>query len=182
MRIKMVKAIFKKEMIDILRDKKTLFMGIVLPLILYPIIMVIMTQVMSLSMNSASQREINIAFENKLSVELVSMIENYSDEDTSRINIVYSDDYKKDLEDGSIDAYIGSKMDNSSENYEVYINSSKENASSVKVLLDEIFTSYKDSKVKNKLEQSGLKVEETLEPVEFDTVDVAGNEEIVGYF
>lgn len=182
MRIKMVKAIFKKEMIDILRDKKTLFMGIVLPLILYPIIMVIMTQVMSLSMNSASQREINIAFENKPSEELVSMIENYSDEDTSRINIVYSDDYKKDLEDGSIDAYIGSKMDNSSENYEVYINSSKENASSVKVLLDEIFTSYKDSKVKNKLEQSGLKVEETLEPVEFDTVDVAGNEEIVGYF
>ena len=182
MRIKMVKAIFKKEMIDILRDKKTLFMGIVLPLILYPIIMVIMTQVMSLSMNSASQREINIAFENKPSVELVSMIENYSDEDTSRINIVYSDDYKKDLEDGSIDAYIGSKMDNSSENYEVYINSSKENASSVKVLLDEIFTSYKDSKVKNKLEQSGLKVEETLEPVEFDTVDVAGNEEIAGYF
>lgn len=182
MRIKMVKAIFKKEMIDILRDKKTLFMGIVLPLILYPIIMVIMTQVMSLSMNSASQREINIAFENKPSVELVSMIENYSDEDTSRINIVYSDDYKKDLEDGSIDAYIGSKMDNSSENYEVYINSSKENASSVKVLLDEIFTSYKDSKVKNKLEESGLKVEETLEPVEFDTVDVAGNEEIAGYF
>ena len=182
MRIKMVKAIFKKEMIDILRDKKTLFMGIVLPLILYPIIMVIMTQVMSLSMNSASQREINIAFENKPSEELVSMIENYSDEDTSRINIVYSDDYKKDLEDGSIDAYIGSKMDNSSENYEVYINSSKENASSVKVLLDEIFTSYKDSKVKNKLEQSGLKVEETLEPVEFDTVDVAGNEEIAGYF
>ena len=104
MRIKMVKAIFKKEMIDILRDKKTLFMGIVLPLILYPIIMVIMTQVMSLSMNSASQREINIAFENKPSEELVSMIENYSDEDTSRINIVYSDDYKKDLEDGSIDA------------------------------------------------------------------------------
>ena len=182
MRIKMVKAIFKKEMIDILRDKKTLFMGIVLPLILYPIIMVIMTQVMSLSMNSASQREINIAFENKPSEELVSMIENYSDEDTSRINIVYSDDYKKDLEDGSIDAYIGSKMDNSSENYEVYINSSKENASSVKVLLDEIFTSYKDSKVKNKLEESGLKVEETLEPVEFDTVDVAGNEEIAGYF
>ena len=182
MRIKMVKAIFKKEMIDILRDKKTLFMGIVLPLILYPIIMVIMTQVMSLSMNSVSQREINIAFENKPSEELVSMIENYSDEDTSRINIVYSDDYKKDLEYGSIDAYIGSKMDNSSENYEVYINSSKENASSVKVLLDEIFTSYKDSKVKNKLEQSGLKVEETLEPVEFDTVDVAGNEEIAGYF
>ena len=44
MRTKMVKAIFKKEMIDILRDKKTLFMGIILPLILYPVIMIVMTQ------------------------------------------------------------------------------------------------------------------------------------------
>ena len=52
MRFKMVKTIFKKEMIDILRDKRTLFMGIILPLILYPVIMIIMTQIMTMSMGS----------------------------------------------------------------------------------------------------------------------------------
>ena len=50
MRFKMVKTIFKKEMIDILRDKRTLFMGIIIPLILYPVIMIIMTQIMTMSM------------------------------------------------------------------------------------------------------------------------------------
>ena len=52
MRSKIVRTIFKKEIIDIIRDKKTLFMGIVLPLILYPLLMIIMTQIMTISMNS----------------------------------------------------------------------------------------------------------------------------------
>ena len=63
MRFKMVKTIFKKEMIDILRDKRTLFMGIILPLILYPVIMIIMTQIMTMSMGSIEEKDINIAFD-----------------------------------------------------------------------------------------------------------------------
>ena len=59
----MVLTIFKKEMIDILRDKKTLFMGIVLPLILYPVLMIVMTQIMSMTMNGQDSKDINIAFE-----------------------------------------------------------------------------------------------------------------------
>ena len=52
MRTKIVKQIFKKEILDILRDKKTIFMMIILPILLYPILMVGMTQVMMMSMNS----------------------------------------------------------------------------------------------------------------------------------
>ena len=63
MRSKMIKSIFKKEMIDILRDKRTLFMGIILPLILYPVLMLIMTQIMTMSMKSMENEDINIAFE-----------------------------------------------------------------------------------------------------------------------
>ena len=166
MRFKMVKTIFKKEMIDILRDKRTLFMGIILPLILYPVIMIIMTQIMTMSMGSIEEKDINIAFEKNPSKELVSLIENQTDKNTERINIVTTNNYKKDLQDGNIDAYIGVKGKNKIENYKIYINSSKENASSVNSKLEEIFTIYKDSKVKNKIEQSKLDVKETLNPVE----------------
>lgn len=34
-----IKAIYKKEMLDLLRDKKTLIMMVVVPLLLYPLIM-----------------------------------------------------------------------------------------------------------------------------------------------
>ena len=180
MRFKMVKTIFKKEMIDILRDKRTLFMGIILPLILYPVIMIIMTQIMTMSMGSIEEKDINIAFEKNPSKELVSLIENQTDKNTERINIVTTNNYKKDLQDGNIDAYIGVKGKNKIENYKIYINSSKENASSVNSKLEEIFTIYKDSKVKNKIEQSKLDVKETLNPVVYQTVDVAEDEDVAG--
>ena len=75
MRSKIVKYIFKKEMLDILRDKKTLFMMIVLPLLLYPLLMLLMMQVMNMSANSMNSKDINIAFDNKPNKVLVSMIE-----------------------------------------------------------------------------------------------------------
>ena len=37
-----IKAIYKKEMMDLLRDKKTLVMMLVVPLVIYPLIMMIL--------------------------------------------------------------------------------------------------------------------------------------------
>lgn len=181
MRIKMVKAIFKKEMIDILRDKRTLFMGIILPLILYPVLMLIMSQIMTMSMNSMENEDINIAFEKNPNKEFISIIENYTDDSSGHINIVNTDNYKKDLEEGYIDAYIGVEGENKIENYKIYINSSKDNSSSVNSKLEGIFSSYKDIKVKNIIEQSNLDVKETLEPVVYETVDVAKGEQLAGF-
>ena len=177
----MVKAIFKKEMIDILRDKRTLFMGIILPLILYPVLMLIMSQIMTMSMNSMENEDINIAFEKNPNKEFISIIENYTDDSSGHINIVNTENYKKDLEEGYIDAYIGVEGEDKIENYKVYINSSKDNSSSVNSKLEGIFSSYKDRKVKNKIEQSNLDVKETLEPVVYETVDVAKSEELAGF-
>ena len=178
MRSKIVRTIFKKEIIDIIRDKKTLFMGIVLPLILYPLLMIIMTQIMTISMNSIENDDINIAFEKYPSKELITLIKNYDSD--GAINIVKSKNYKKDLEKGNIDAYVDIKEKNKIENYKIYINSSKENYSTVNSKLEDIFNTYKEKKVKDKIEQLQLNVEETLEPVVYSTIDLAKTEEVAG--
>ena len=178
MRSKIVRTIFKKEIIDIIRDKKTLFMGIVLPLILYPLLMIIMTQIMTISMNSIENDDINIAFEKYPSKELITLIKNYDSD--GAINIVKSKNYKKDLEKGNIDAYVDIKEKNKIENYKIYINSSKENSSTVNSKLEDIFNTYKEKKVKDKIEQLQLNVEETLEPVVYSTIDLAKTEEVAG--
>ena len=178
MRSKIVRTIFKKEIIDIIRDKKTLFMGIVLPLILYPLLMIIMTQIMTISMNSIENDDINIAFEKYPSKELITLIKNYDSD--GAINIVKSKNYKKDLEKGNIDAYADIKEKNKIENYKIYINSSKENSSTVNSKLEDIFNTYKEKKVKDKIEQLQLNVEETLEPVVYSTIDLAKTEEVAG--
>ena len=178
MRIKIVGAILKKEIIDILRDKKTIFMGIVLPLILYPILMIIMTQIMSTSMKSLDSKQIDIAFSKNPNKELVSILEDYD----SNINIVKSNNYKDDLEKGTIDAYINIESNGDMENYKIYINSSKENASIINSKINDIITSYKDTLIKHNIEEAGLNESETLEPITSKTVDLAKNEEIAGSF
>ena len=180
MRSKIVRTIFKKEIIDIIRDKKTLFMGIVLPLILYPLLMIIMTQIMTISMNSIENDDINIAFEKYPSKELITLIKNYDSD--GAINIVKSKNYKKDLEKGIIDAYVDIKEKNKIENYKIYIDSSKENSSTVNSKLEDIFNTYKEKKVKDKIEQLQLNVEEILEPVVYSTMDLAKTEEVAGLF
>ncbi|QJA08333.1 CPBP family intramembrane metalloprotease [Romboutsia sp. CE17] len=182
MRIKMVKAIFKKEMIDILRDKKTLFMGIILPIILYPVLMIVMTQILSSSMNSISSKDINIAFSKEPSSSLISIIDNYDDETDSKINIIESQSYIKELEDGRLDAYLEIDENNNIENYYVYINSSKENSSTVSIKLEEILNTYKLSLTERELNNNGLDVNKILEPIVFETRDVAKTEEIAGFF
>lgn len=178
----MIKAIFKKEMIDILRDKKTLFMGIILPIILYPVLMIVMTQILSSSMNSISNKDINIAFSKEPSSSLISIIDNYDDETDAKINIIESQSYIKELEDGILDAYLEIDENNNIENYYIYINSSKENSSTVSIKLEEILNTYKLSLTERELNNNGLDVNKVLEPIGFETRDVAKTEEIAGFF
>lgn len=47
MRGKMTGILYKKEMTDFFRDKKTVFVSIILPVIMYPLIFIIAMQVVS---------------------------------------------------------------------------------------------------------------------------------------
>ena len=47
MRSKAIKNLYKKEMLDVLRDKKTVLMMLVVPLVLYPLMFILGMQVMS---------------------------------------------------------------------------------------------------------------------------------------
>lgn len=179
MRIKMVKAIFKKEMIDILRDKKTLFMGIILPIILYPVLMIVMTQILTASMHSVSEQSINIAFQNEPQNKLIQVIDEYKESEKSNINIIKTSDYNKELNEGRLDAYI---VNESKDNYEIHVNSSKESYSMVLNQLEEIFDNYKNLLIKDELQSEGLDSQKVLNPVVFKTVDVAKTEEIAGFF
>ncbi|MCC0696853.1 ABC transporter permease subunit/CPBP intramembrane protease [Clostridioides sp. ES-S-0048-02] len=194
MRSKIVKYIFKKEMLDILRDKKTLFMMIVIPLLLYPLLMLLMIQVMNMSANSMNSKDINIAFDSTPNKVLVSMIEkeNNLEEDTGnnkdttndkgKIKILSVDNYKKSLEENKIDAYIKIEEKQSATSYKIYMNSSQENSSNSVKRIETVLDKYKRLTVENTLAEKGLDVQSTLEPITYNTIDIAKTEEVAGYF
>ncbi|WP_305304248.1 ABC transporter permease subunit/CPBP intramembrane protease [Romboutsia ilealis] len=180
MRTKIVKQIFKKEMIDILRDKKTIFMMIILPLLLYPILMVGASSIMSMSINKMEQTTVNIAFNNNPSDNLINILNKTNEYDEAKVNIIKVDDYKEALDNETLDAYVEINENNDIQSYKIYTNSSKNNSYTAEKRIKEALDKYKEEIVEMNLAQEGLDAQKTLEPITCETLDIAKNEEIAG--
>ena len=63
MNTRIIRTLFKKEMLDVLRDKKTVVMMLVVPVILYPLIFVVVMQVMAAISSSMEEQNYKIAIE-----------------------------------------------------------------------------------------------------------------------
>ncbi|MEG2540138.1 MAG: ABC transporter permease subunit, partial [Clostridium sp.] len=181
MRFSMVKAIFKKEITYILRDKKTVLLGILLPMLLYPLMMIIFSQVMQSSVSDLPSKELNIAVKGRLPFEVESSIKEYKSSENGtfgKIKIVEVEDYDKAIAEEKILAYIDVSMDNKT--YTIATNSSKTNSGIAYNTLEKIFKEYKDSKVNTALEISGLNPDDILNPVNYQHKEVAKTEEMAG--
>ena len=180
MRTHIVKSIFKKEMIDILRDKKTLFMTVILPILLYPILIILMMYIMSVSTTSMAQKELSIAFSELPNSRVMEKIEELTKED-GKLKLVEVTDYKKALEEKEISAYVDIVQEGKKIDYKIYINSSIEDDTEASNRLENILKEHKEELVKEGVAAAGLEVDQILEPINYEVVDVAEKEQVVGY-
>lgn len=183
-----IKNIFKKELKDIFRDKKTIFMMIVLPILLYPVIMLVSAQISMYAMNQKETTEYVVSvdkkdfdkdiFDNLINKEEftnLKFIEQVNDENDRLIN------EKKRLEERTIDAYIEVETTPSKQiSYKVYINSAIEQSLNAGNKVEEFLKAYKEEVVYKNLEKEGLDPVITLEPVIYSSIDLAQNEEKAG--
>ena len=100
MKFAKIKAIYKKEILDLLRDKKTLIMMVLVPLLLYPLIMMVAIFVMSAVSSNIQSDEYKIAIQEVQGVEydreqLVEMLESTEDELEYHLKVVESAEPKK---------------------------------------------------------------------------------------
>ncbi len=180
MRKGIIASIFKKEMTDILRDKKTLFMMIILPIIMYPVLMIFGSQVMMMSINSMEQKELSIAFNKPPNAFILNKLSEEK-EGEGKLKLVKTEDYKADLEKREIAAYIEILEESGSETYKIYMNSSVDDSKTAERRLRELLAEYKDEIVKHKISQAGLKEKDILEPILYETINTARDEEMAGY-
>ena len=181
MRAHIVKSIFKKEMIDILRDKKTLFMTVILPILLYPVLIFLMMYIMNASSTSMAQKELSIAFSEVPNSRVMEKIEALTKED-GKLKIVEVTDYKKAIEDKKISAYVEVIQSEKDVDYKIYVNSSIEDDNEAADRIETILNEHREELVKEGIVAAGLDVKEILEPISYEVVDVAEKEQVVGYF
>ena len=201
MNTKIVKTLIKKEMLDVLRDKKTVIMMLVVPVILYPLIFIGAMQLVLAITSSMEEQNYRIAIEaeddgaflhklteqgnkwkDKGTVTGSDEAEN-TDETSYTITIVDAqsiDDYEVALENEELDVYIRGTMQDGKLKYDVYYISSVTNSDYAMNIVMDVFDEYREELTRGKIKDAGLDIHEILEPVLYEGQDTASNEQFLG--
>lgn len=124
MNIKGIGIVFKKEMKDLFRDRKTLIIGILIPLLIFPIMFGFMGKGMEKSTKQVTEN-LKIALVDNGNSSLGTFLKNQKS-----FNLIDSKDMKKDVQDGKI--YVGLVIP---EDFENSIN--EEKTSEINIMYDD---------------------------------------------
>ncbi len=185
MKMSKVKAVFHKEIMDMLRDKKMIIMTFLMPILLYPLVffgvMFIMEAVSSDMQSSeysvAIVEEAGAVYDKEL---LYEIIENKDDELEYNLTIVDAKNPEEMLLAEELDTYVVVGNDGKKVTFEVYYLSTVTNSSSASNKLEDKLKLFNEEMSKKLLIEQGLDAEYVLDPVEISWEDKSTKEETVG--
>lgn len=189
---KHLSSLYKKEIMDVIRDKKTLLVMIVLPLILYPLLFIVILQVITMINTSETSNEYKYAYVGKdsITVDAISKLNNWIDSDDNeleydiKLSVKYIGEDEKTLNEAlnkeKIDAYIKVSEKYGQVFYKINYLSSVSNSANCESYLTEELEGLNEESAKEKISESGLDVDSVLYPVVCDSVDKASGEEAMG--
>lgn len=183
MNMRQLKTLYKKEIMDVIRDKKTILTMVVLPVILYPLLFLVIMQVMTMILSTQEEQTYYVAYD-KVAEADRKALEDWicGDEDGYDyvIQTKESSNPEKDLENEKIDAYITTSVTDAQIVYEVHYLSAVTNSSSVSDMLKEEITSYSKKIAEENAGKLGLDVTRVLYPVDSELKDQSSNESSMG--
>ena len=176
---KRILALFKREIRDILRDKKTLVMMLVVPLLLYPLLIVGMALIMNAVVTSQEEKTYLVAFEKETGFEdaICTILEEQEEEIGYRLEVVSEKDCEKALEEEKIDAFIRQNTDGS---ISLCYLSAKDRSGTAMNALEDAFAIYREQLREEGIRKAGLDVEAILEPIRYEAQDMSTAEESIG--
>jgi len=177
-------ALFKRELKDIFRDKKTLVMMVVVPILLYPLLIVGMTLIVSAISESQMDKTYKVAFVDveEDTVEALGAIADDKEKIDYKIDRIESDQPEADLKAEEIHAYVTVNHTGAQEEYEVhYLSASDDSSVAADALMDMLYY-YREDVRKQRVEQNMLDETAILYPVTYETADESSREESVGNY
>ncbi|MDE7187405.1 MAG: ABC transporter permease subunit, partial [Lachnospiraceae bacterium] len=189
MNAKIIRTLVKKEMLDVFRDKKTMIMMVLVPVILYPLIFVGAMQFMSFISSSMETQNYRIAVNAKDGDAFIHKLteqpagEEKSRKETETITIVDAaavPDYETALNEESIDVYVSGQLQEGKMQYDVYYLSSVTNSAYAANIVMETFDELKEEMTRQKIQEAGMDLHEILEPIAYEKKDTASNEQSLG--
>ncbi len=192
MNTKLIRTLIKKEILDVFRDKKTVIMMLVVPVILYPLIFIGAMQVVAMISSSMDEQNYRIAVEAEDDGAFLQALRENSEETDEDNEISYqltlydvqnadgSEDYMTKLREEEIDAYVIGVMQDGKMRYDVYYLSSVSNSAYAGGIVMDVLEQYREELTKNKIWQAGLHTSDILEPIHYEKQDISTNEQSLG--
>lgn len=181
MNIKSIFALYKKEMKDILRDKKTLLMMIIVPIILYPLLLVGMVFLLNSITQDNIEKTYHVAF---VQVDDKAAIEEVMFDETDDYNYIFKikkvSDAEKALENRDIDVYVKSEEVHGQVNYTLYYISSINDSKTAASMMEDILFEYREQLRESRILENNLELNNILYPITVDKEDGASKEEALG--
>lgn len=194
MNTKIIRTLVKKEMLDVFRDKKTVIMMLVVPIILYPLIFIGVMQLMTFISSSMKEQNYKIAVEAEDDGRFLHKLEEFrqdgqaageqAEESSSyEITLVDADsitDYETALNEEEIDVYVSGQMKDGKLQYDVYYLSSVDNSAYAANLVKDVCDGLKEDMTRQMIAEEGMDAEAVLEPIHYEKQDVASSEQSIG--
>ena len=185
MKTSKIKSIYKKEILDLLRDKKTLIMMVLVPLLLYPLIMVAALLISSAIANTIQSGSYQVAIVEEPDADydreaLTKLIEESEEDQSYTLEIVECEDPESKLQAEEIDTYVVIGAENKKTTFRVHYLSSVTNSDAASSMLMDKLELYGEQLSQKYLTDMGLDADYLLEPIEFKWEDQASTEESVG--
>lgn len=177
---KAIKFLYKKEILDVLRDKKTVIMMLLVPLIVYPLIMLVSMQMMTKITKNLSESTYKFAIE--CLDEDSEFVNFFNKQEKTGLEIVKVDDYKKALEEEEINAYVTIyySKEIGKEQFDIHYMSSITNSNYAVDNIETVIKSYADSLTDERLKNAGIEKDYILKPISIEYKDSSSKEQTAG--
>lgn len=201
MNTKIIKTLVKKEMLDVLRDKKTVIMMLVVPIVLYPLIFIGAMQVVAAISSSMEEQNYRIAIDAEDDGDFLHELTKYDDKWRDKGSTADSDvsednkgtsytitivdpesieDYESALENEELDVYVRGTVQDGKLKYDVYYISSVANSDYAMNIVMDVFDEYREELTRGKIKDAGLDIHEILEPIIYENQNTASSEQSLG--
>ncbi len=173
MRFTILKAIFKKELLDVLRDRRALISMVVVPLVVFPLLIGGIARLIPAMQTRAEEEASGLNVSVRISTPAIR-----EGLEKAGLRLVDSENVKAAVQSKSAGAGV-EEFAGSPPRISVYVDASNESSSAAGTRIREILTELRDREIRDHLRGAGIN-EDVLTPFVIARVNVAGERKMAG--
>ncbi len=178
-----IKSLFKKELLEVFRDKKTVIMMLIVPVVIYPLMFIVGIQAMNMIANSQKERAYYIVLDCEDDGRLEKLIQKKCEGDGYKLFIKPKEeieDYSAAVADEMIDVYVKTETVAGKLSYSIYYLSASDDSGYAADVIADYLDEMKQNLTKDVLSELSLDADKVLNPIEYKFSNVATGEQKTG--